>query len=247
MSGQPGRLAAVISYLRRNALGTGLELVINFGLPYAIFSYAKPSLGDVHALMVSSAPPILWSIVEFIRRRRVDAVSMIALAGIALSLVAYFGGGGVKFLQLRERLVTAIIGLVFIGSAVIGRPLIYYLAMAGMRRRGAHQEAEDMASRSGTPMFKRTMMTMTLVWGFGSVDRGGGGRHLGVLRLDQDLLPDQTDHRLLDRLWAADRSGTWCICARGDPEGATRGEAAVRGATEAAARPASRLWPDRPA
>ena len=164
---RPGRLAAVIAYLRRNALGTGLELVVNFALPYAIFSYAKPMLGDVHALMISSAPPILWSIVEFLRRRRVDAVSMLVLIGIGLSLLGYLGGGGVKFLQLRERLVTAAIGLVFLGSALVGRPLIYYLAMAGMRRRGSHQEADDMASRSGTPMFKRTMMIMTLVWGTG--------------------------------------------------------------------------------
>jgi hypothetical protein len=169
MSGQPGRLAVVIAYLRRNALGTGLELVVNFALPCVIFSYAKPKFGDVHALMISSAPPILWSIVEFVRRRRVDALSIIVLLGIALSLAGYFGGGGVKFLQLRERLVTAAIGLVFLGSVLIGRPLIYYLALAGMRRRGSHQEADDMASRRELPMFKQTMMIMTLVWGFGLV------------------------------------------------------------------------------
>ena len=163
------RLTGAFGYLRRNAATTGLELVVNFGLPYLIYDLTKAKLGDVHALMLSSAPPLLWSIVEFVRRRRVDAVSMLVLAGIALSLTAYIGGGGVKFLQLRERLVTAAIGLTFVVSAAMGRPLIYYLAMAGMRRRGSHAEADEFATRRDLPLFRRTMTVMTLVWGFGLI------------------------------------------------------------------------------
>jgi hypothetical protein len=83
----------------------------------------------VRALLASSAPPIAWSLVEFARHRRVDALSVLVAAGIVLSLLAMIGGGGPKFLQLRENLVTGIIGLVFLGSA-----LIYQLARAGMRR-----------------------------------------------------------------------------------------------------------------
>ncbi|HEY1752750.1 MAG TPA: VC0807 family protein [Caulobacteraceae bacterium] len=162
------RLAQAWAYARRNAAGTGLELLVNFALPYAIYDLTKGRLGDVHALMASSAPPILWSIAEFIRRRRVDALSILVLAGIALSLLGYIGGGGVKALQLRERLVTISIGLAFLVSAAIGRPLIYYLAIAGMRRRNA-PDIEAFESRRHLPMFKRTMLVMTLVWGFGLV------------------------------------------------------------------------------
>ena len=104
-------------------------------LPYAVYSALQPRLGDVRALLASSAPPILWSIVEFARNRRVDALSLFVLAGIALSLLAFIGGGSVKFLQLRENLVTGAIGLVFLGSAAIGRPVIYELAVAGAARR----------------------------------------------------------------------------------------------------------------
>lgn len=162
------RLAQAWDYVRRNAAGTGLELLVNFVLPYAIYGLTKARLGDVHALMASSAPPILWSIVEFIRRRRVDAVSILVLAGIALSLLGYVGGGGVKALQLRERLVTFAIGLAFLVSAAIGRPLIYYLAIAGMRRRGS-TEIETFQARRESPLFRRTMLIITLAWGFGLV------------------------------------------------------------------------------
>lgn len=159
-------MARVIAWLRANGGYLLVEALINFVLPYAIYTYAQPSLGDVKALMASSAPPILWSLVEFARHRRVDAVSVMVLSGIVLSLLAMLGGGGVQFLQLREKLVSGVIALAFLGSALIGKPLIYELARASMRRKseGDAQEFEALQVHAG---FRRTMTVMTLVWGFG--------------------------------------------------------------------------------
>ena len=54
----------------------------------------------------------------------------------------------------------------FLGSALIGKPLIYELARASMRRKseGEAQEFEALQVHAG---FRRTMTVMTLVWGFG--------------------------------------------------------------------------------
>jgi hypothetical protein len=91
---------------------------------------------------------------------------MLVLAGIVLSLLAFVGGGSVKFLQLREKAVTALIGLVFLASAAIGRPLMYQLARAVIRRRSqAELAAFDGLGRN--QRMRRMMMIMTLVWGFG--------------------------------------------------------------------------------
>lgn len=152
--------------LRRNGRGVAAELIVNFILPLVVYDLAKPRLGDVHALMASSAPPIVWAVVEFARRRRVDFISMFVLAGIALSLLAMAGGGSVKFLQLRERLVTAAIGLAFVISALVRRPLIYEFARASMRRNQSDQLA-DFEARRNDARFRRVMTIMTLVWGFG--------------------------------------------------------------------------------
>lgn len=159
-------VARVLGLIRQHGPNAALEVVVNFLGPLLIYDYAKPHLGDVQALIASSAPPILWSLLEFARKRRVDAVSMLVLAGIALSLLAFIGGGGARFLQLREKLVTVMIGLVFLGSAAIGRPLIYYLARAGLQRRGSSELAEFEALRDNV-YFRRTMTVMTVVWGFG--------------------------------------------------------------------------------
>jgi intracellular septation protein A len=159
-------MARVAIYARQNGGHILVEALVNFILPFVIYNYAQPSLGDVRALLASSAPPILWSLVEFARHRRLDAVSVLVVSGIALSLLAMLGGGGARFLQLREKLVTGVIGLVFLGSALIGKPLIYELARASMRRKST-AEAEQFEALQVHAGFRRTMTIMTLVWGLG--------------------------------------------------------------------------------
>jgi hypothetical protein len=161
-----------IEFLRQRGGGIAVELLINFVLPYVIYDRAKPHLGEVGALIASSAPPIIWSLVEFAWRRRVDFISMFVLAGIALSLLAMLGGGSVKFLQLRERLVTAVIGLAFVVSALIGRPLVYEFARANLKR-SRSEALDDFESHRDDPYFRRVMTTMTLVWGVGLMAEAG--------------------------------------------------------------------------
>ena len=159
-------IAKAIPFIRERGASVATEVLVNFLLPLLIFDFAKPRLGDVNALIASSGPPIAWSLIEFARRRRVDALSILVLTGIALSLLAFLGGGSAKFLQLREKLVTVTIGLVFLGSAAIGKPLIYQLARATIMRRSPSELADFEAMRDNMH-FRRVMMIMTLVWGFG--------------------------------------------------------------------------------
>jgi len=120
LEAKPALAARTIAYVRKNGSHIAGEALVNFILPFAIYNYAEGPLGDVPALLLSSVPPILWSLVEFARHRRIDALSLLVVSGIALSLLAMLGGGGVRFLQLREKLVTGVIGLAFLGSSMIG-------------------------------------------------------------------------------------------------------------------------------
>ena len=159
-------IARITVYLQKSGVHVLVEALVNFILPFMIYNYAEASLGEVGALLASSAPPMIWSLVEFARHRRVDALSLLVVCGIALSLVAMIGGGGVQFLQLREKLVTGAIGLAFVGSALIGKPLIYELARATKRRKSA-SEAEEFEALQIHAGFRRTMLVMTWAWGLG--------------------------------------------------------------------------------
>ncbi len=152
--------------VRENAASFILELLINFVAPFVIYSATQAKLGDVRALLWSTAPPVVWSIVEFARKRRIDALSLLVIGGIVLSLLAFFGGGSARVLQLRENLVGGLVALVFLGSAAIGKPLVYQLARAGAMRK-SRAEAEELEKLRDNVFFRRSMTVMTLVWGFG--------------------------------------------------------------------------------
>jgi len=161
-----GLVTRIAGYLRKNGGLIAIEALVNFILPFAIYTYAEAPLGEVRALLASSAPPIAWSMVEFARHRRLDALSVLVVAGIVLSLLAMLGGGGARFLQLREKLVTGVIGLAFLVSVLIGKPLTYELARASMRRK-SEAEAQQFEAFQVHAGFRRTMTVMTLVWGLG--------------------------------------------------------------------------------
>lgn len=163
------RLTQAAAWLRQHGGGIGLQVLVNAVLPLLIYNAADKPYGDVKALLLSSGPPILWSIVEFIRHRKVDAISAVVLAGIVLSLLAFIGTGGAKFLQLRETLVGAVIGVAFVVSVLIRRPIIYYFARANMQRANDEAGAQRLHELRDNPFFRRTMTVMTLVWGLGLI------------------------------------------------------------------------------
>jgi hypothetical protein len=132
------------------------ELAINLALPYIIFFHYQPILGDVRALIASSAPPILWSL----------AVSLFVITGIVLGLLAIVGGGSAKFLQLRENLVTGFIGIVFLGSALIRKPIIFELVRAVLGRQSAERAAE-FSKLSHNERFRAALKSLTIIWGVG--------------------------------------------------------------------------------
>ena len=156
------------TWIRENGLHFTLEVAANFALPLVIYDLVSPRHGDVNALLASMVPPVLWSLVEFARSRRVDALSVLVLVGIGLSLLAAFGGGDARWLQLRENVPTAIIGLAFLCSAAIGRPLIYMLARAALARKSPEELAAFEGERD-SDVFRRVMLVMTLVWGSGLI------------------------------------------------------------------------------
>ncbi|HEX7932320.1 MAG TPA: VC0807 family protein [Paraburkholderia sp.] len=143
------------------------ELAVNFLLPWLAYRLTLPHLGETGALIASAGPPIAWSLIELARFKRVDALSVMVVAGIVLSVGAMALGGSPRMLLLRESLVSGAIGVAFLLSLPMRRPLIFYLARATVAR-----EMEGGAERFETlwrerPSLVNSMRLMTLVWGVG--------------------------------------------------------------------------------
>jgi hypothetical protein len=144
-----------------------LDLGVNLLLPWLAYRYALPHWGETRALYASAVPPIVWSVVEFARFRRVDALSVMVLLGIALSCAAMALGGSARLLLLRESLISGAIGVAFLASLVLRRPLTYYLARASTARESAQESARFENAWRERPQLRRSIWLMTLAWGAG--------------------------------------------------------------------------------
>jgi hypothetical protein len=151
-------------WLRRNWLRVSLDLAVNFAAPVLIYGWAQPGYGQARALLFSTVPPLLWGVSSFVKERKVDALSVIALVGISLSLLMFAGGGSAQLIALKEKMVTLLFAFAFLGSAIIGKPLIYPLARATMARQ-SKEAADSFDRRRDEAPVRHTVMVMTWVWG----------------------------------------------------------------------------------
>nr|WP_241013270.1 VC0807 family protein [Burkholderia sp. Tr-20355] len=142
-----------------------LELFVNLVLPWVAYRIAQPHFGETGALYASAVPPIVWSIVEFVRSHRVDAVAAIVLLGIVLSIIGMALGGSPRTLLMRESLASGTIGVVFLLSLFRTRPLIFYLARATVAREMDGGAAHFEAVWAAQPGLRQMLRRMTFVWG----------------------------------------------------------------------------------
>ena len=143
-----------------------LDLCFNLAFPWVAYKIALPIWGEFGALLSSAVPPLIWSLVELARHRRLDALSILILSGIGLSLVALLLGGDQRILLVRESLVSGLIGVAFLASAILSKPLIYHLARATARRQG-DEDGSGFDDWWGHPDSQKMLRILSIGWGFG--------------------------------------------------------------------------------
>ena len=148
----------------RQYLNVALSVLGNFVVPWALFHFSEPHYGETNAIYIAAVVPALWSLIQLAWKRKIDAVTGLALAGIALSLIAVALGGSPKTLLLRDSLITGIIGVVLIVSAMVRRPLFLALvkAAAGSMNERAREMLDAFAEQ---PAFSKAMGVATVFFG----------------------------------------------------------------------------------
>jgi len=144
------------------------ELSANFLAPYVVYQLLDARYGDVDALIASAMPPLLWSVFELVKTRRLDAISVIVVTSILFTVGATGMGGSARLIQIRDALVTGVIGLIFIFSLALQRPMIFYLARATMAR-NTEEGATDFEALWLRPGVPKIFRVLTAVWGVGLV------------------------------------------------------------------------------
>lgn len=184
----------------RNFLAIGAPVLMDLVVPVAGYYLLRAAgLTPLLALVLAGAPTVAFLVGQAVKRRRVDAlgafVLVVVLACIAVSLVT----GDPRFLLAKAGVFTGLIGVGFLATLLLARPLPFTLARAMLARTPARE-----ALHTGSwdqmwewhPWFRRVWRVDTLIWAFGLL-ADGAVRVLMAYALPVDMVP-----ALAAALWA---------------------------------------------
>ncbi|QHT58954.1 hypothetical protein GXP70_02575 [Paenibacillus lycopersici] len=133
-------------------------LLINGVVPWALYVWLSDYMSSLAALSIATLVPLADNIVHLAKHRKLDAFGALMLFTFLLTMALVLLGGSEKMLLIRESLITAGVGLVFLGSLALRRPFMYHLAARFIS--GADFQANWMYG-----YFRFVMRLMTVVWG----------------------------------------------------------------------------------
>jgi hypothetical protein len=134
----------------------GATLGVYYGLRLA-------GVSERTALLVATvlaATRLVWVVV---RRRQITWFAALMLTVFGLGLLLTFLAGDARFLLLKDSIVTAGMGTVFLLSATFGHPLTLSAAQTSQPWRAA--ELDEMFNRR--PDIRRRFVVSAIVWGVG--------------------------------------------------------------------------------
>ncbi len=144
-------------------------LCINVLLPWLAYRLALPHWGYLQALAASALPPLAWMAYDYIRLRHFDALSALVLVGITLSLALTLLGRAPLEHAVEAPMISGSIGIVFLLSLLLPRPLVFYLARSKLTRKNREGAAEFEQHWREHPGLVAIIRRMTVVWGVGLV------------------------------------------------------------------------------
>lgn len=136
----------------------GVNIFISWLFPcilVIVLSYF--SISNTVALAIAGAIPFIRTIIVLILRRKVDWIGVVgALSFVVALIVTLLSGGSSLPLKLYHPVITGTIGLIFIASIAIGKPLL--LIILQMLKRGNVEQFKN-------PEFRKTMTVKTALIG----------------------------------------------------------------------------------
>ncbi|MFD4912983.1 VC0807 family protein [Streptomyces virginiae] len=149
------------------ALGWILTIGLNVVAPIITYNVLTEDHGwsEFSALLVSSAWPVLDSVISLAWRRKIDEFAVVTLVFLAITaVVSLVGAHSARALLIKDSGVTGLFGLLCLGTLLAPRPLMFYFG----RKFATDGTPESTAWWNGLWQyegFRTTMNRMTLVWG----------------------------------------------------------------------------------
>ncbi|MFE6835770.1 VC0807 family protein [Streptomyces sp. NPDC057705] len=155
----------------RSGAATAIGWILTIGLNVVAPIITYNTLVDDHgwsefsALLLSSAWPVLDTVISVAWRRKLDEFAVVTLVFIVITAgVSLVGDPSARALLVKDSAVTGLFGLLCLSTLLAPRPLMFYFG----RKFATDGTPESTAWWNGLWQyegFRTTMTRMTLVWG----------------------------------------------------------------------------------
>jgi hypothetical protein len=150
---------------RRVATEIVVSILVGGVAPYVAYVLLRPHFEEVPSLILGSSFPAVLNVVSYVRHRRLDPVSTLNLAALAVSAVIAALGGSARLILVRESLVTGAIGAGFLVSLLFGKPAQFYLGRQFVTGNQPDRVLRYNAAWDAVPDMRVALRTTTAVWG----------------------------------------------------------------------------------
>jgi hypothetical protein len=141
-------------------------VVLDVAAPLAAYSLLRSAgLSAITALLLSGIFPAAAVLASGIRKRRLDVIGALVLAGIAAGTVTGLVSHSTRLLLLEGSVPTGVLGLACLGSLRGRRPLMYSFALEFTGPETA--KGREMTTLWAYAGFQRVFRIITVVWGVG--------------------------------------------------------------------------------
>jgi hypothetical protein len=140
-------------------LDVGLPIIAYYGLRFFGFD-------EYISLLAGSLVAGARTLYIAVKARKLDAFAVFMLVTFTFGLAMTFVTGDPRFLLVKDSFGTCLVGLIFLVTAFVGKPVVYY---AARRFIGATPEKAAMLDQryAEEPRFRQGFRTMSLVWAGG--------------------------------------------------------------------------------
>ncbi|WP_236789044.1 VC0807 family protein [Amycolatopsis sp. GM8] len=149
-----------------NRLRHGAIIAFDIGAPIALYYVLRAAGLSVYlSLLISAVLPVLSTLVQIVRGRKLDQLG-IFMAGITiLSAGVATISGSDRFLLAKDGWVTAVTGLWMLSTTRSDRPIVYHFARVLLEGR-IGPKGESWASMwDRLPRFRRVWRVACVIWG----------------------------------------------------------------------------------
>lgn len=143
------------------------SLVYSAVVPYLIYRVCTIHfhLSVLNALLLSGISPVVGLIADFVRKRRVSVIALLAIIGIVVKVLSAWLFHDPRLVMISDSLLSGVFGLLLLGSVLIGKPVLVVIATSMHAKTPI--ERERMKRSLQAPGFHRHLMILTEIWGIG--------------------------------------------------------------------------------